>query len=87
MNTSTTDYHVNLSVQDFGLGIAKENQRYVFDRFYRVSGATELTYPGLGIGLYVSREIIERQGGSIWVKSETGKGSTFGFTLPVKEKA
>lgn len=87
VNTSATNQHVNLSVQDFGLGIAKENQRYVFERFYRVAGAIELTYPGLGIGLYVSREIIKHQGGSIWVKSEKGKGSTFGFTLPVKEKA
>ncbi len=83
VNTSATNHHVTLSVQDFGLGIAKEQQPYVFERFYRVTGATERTYPGLGIGLYISREIIKRQGGSIWVTSEKGKGSTFGFSLPV----
>jgi signal transduction histidine kinase len=87
VKTSATNQHVTLSVQDFGLGIATEKQRYVFERFYRVAGATERTSPGLGIGLYVSREIIKRQDGSIWVKSEKGKGSTFGFTLPLKEEA
>jgi signal transduction histidine kinase len=87
VKTSATNQRVTLAVQDFGLGIAKEKQPYVFERFYRVAGTTERTHPGLGIGLYVSREIIKRQGGSIWVKSEKGKGSTFGFTLPLKEEA
>ena len=86
VNTSATNHHVTLSVQDFGLGIAKEQQPYVFERFYRVAGAIERTYPGLGIGLYISREIIKRQDGNIWVTSEKGKGSTFGFTLPVEDE-
>ncbi len=86
VNTSASNHQVTLSVQDFGLGIAKEQQPYVFERFYRVAGTTERTYPGLGIGLYISREIIKHQGGSIWLTSEKGKGSTFGFTLPVEDK-
>jgi signal transduction histidine kinase len=84
VKTSATKQQVTLSVQDFGPGIAREIQPHVFERFYRAADATERTHPGLGLGLYISREIIERQGGSIWVISEKGKGSTFSFTLPVK---
>ena len=84
VKTTATNHHVTLAVQDFGLGIAKENQPHVFERFYRVAEDTKQAASGLGIGLYLSREIIRRQGGSIWVKSEKGKGSTFGFTLPLK---
>jgi PAS domain S-box-containing protein len=73
--------HVTLCVQDFGVGIPKENLQQVFERFYRVSGNE--TIPGIGLGLYISAEIIRRQGGTIWVESELGKGSTFCFSLPV----
>jgi PAS domain S-box-containing protein len=75
--------NVIASVQDFGIGIAKEHQDKIFDRFYQVTDPEEKTYPGLGIGLYLSREIIERHGGSMWVESEKGQGATFYFTLPV----
>lgn len=71
------------SVTDFGIGIARENQKYIFDRFYRETEAHAITFPGLGLGLYISSEIVKRQGGEIWVKSEKGKGSTFSFSLPV----
>lgn len=71
-------------VQDFGVGIPKEKQDKVFQRFFRVSGPGKETYPGLGLGLYISSEIIRRQGGKIWVESKVGKGSTFCFALPVK---
>jgi PAS domain S-box-containing protein len=73
--------HVTLCVQDFGAGIPKESHRQVFERFYRVSGNE--TIPGIGLGLYISAEIIRRQGGTIWVESEPGQGSTFCFSLPV----
>ncbi|WP_121810664.1 PAS domain-containing sensor histidine kinase [Mucilaginibacter kameinonensis] len=75
---------VVVSVQDFGIGISKEKQSRVFEQFYRVSGAKQHTFPGLGLGLYISSEIIKREGGRIWVDSEEGKGSTFYFALPVK---
>lgn len=78
--------HVSLCVQDFGIGIPKEKQRHVFERFYRISGPKQDTYPGLGLGLYISSEIIKRQGGRIWVESEQGKGSSFCFTLPLTRK-
>ncbi len=73
---------MTLAVKDFGVGISKEKQEKVFERFYRVSGPKYNTFPGLGLGLYISSEIIKRQGGKIWVESRIGKGSTFYFTLP-----
>ena len=76
--------HVQLCVEDFGVGIPREKQARVFERFYRVSGPKEDTYPGLGLGLYISAEIIKRQNGKIWVESQKGKGSRFCFSLPIK---
>lgn len=84
---------VEISVQDFGIGIKKEQLEKVFDRLYQVTDPEEKTYPGLGLGLYISKEIVERHKGKIWAESEgkhTSKekrGSTFYFTLPKKEKA
>ncbi len=74
--------HIKIAVRDFGVGIPEDKQDKVFEQFYRVSGPKEDTYPGLGLGLYISSEIIKRQGGRIWVESTVGKGSTFYFTLP-----
>jgi PAS domain S-box-containing protein len=79
---SSTKTEAKVSVQDFGVGISKEKQHQVFERFYRVSGFKENTYPGLGLGLYISSELIKRHNGHIGVESEKGKGSTFFFTLP-----
>lgn len=73
-----------VSVQDFGIGIADTKQHKVFERFYRETGEEEITFPGLGMGLYVASEIIKRQGGRIWVESKKGNGSTFYFSLPIK---
>ncbi|MEP6595054.1 MAG: ATP-binding protein [Ginsengibacter sp.] len=71
------------SVKDLGIGIAKEEQDKIFERFYRVSGKNLHTYPGLGLGLYLSKEIIEKHIEKIWVESEEGKGSVFYFSLPI----
>ncbi|HYT37390.1 MAG TPA: PAS domain S-box protein [Ktedonobacteraceae bacterium] len=79
--TSEQDSAV-VSIQDFGIGIDREHQGNIFNRFYRVSNPEEKTYPGLGIGLYISHEIIKRHGGDLTVVSEKGKGSLFRFTLP-----
>jgi signal transduction histidine kinase len=75
---------VTISVEDFGIGMSKEVQQQIFERFYRVSGTEANTFPGLGLGLYISTEVIRRQGGRIWVTSEQNKGSVFGFFLPYK---
>jgi PAS domain S-box-containing protein len=68
------------SVQDFGPGIDPKYQMRVFEKFFQVPGYNA---EGSGMGLSISKEIIEKQGGKIWVESEVGKGSTFGFKLPM----
>ncbi|BAU54420.1 PAS domain S-box protein [Mucilaginibacter gotjawali] len=84
--TTINDNELTLCVQDFGIGIAKKNLNKVFEQFYRVSGEMQHTFPGLGLGLYISSEIIKREGGRIWVTSEEGKGSTFCFALPIANR-
>ena len=54
----------------------------VFEQYYRVSGDEQTVFPGLGLGLYISSQIIERSKGKIWVTSVLDKGSTFYFSLP-----
>lgn len=71
-----------ISVKDNGIGIAETKQRKIFDRLYQVTDPKEKTFPGLGLGLYISKEIVERHHGKIWVKSKKGKGSIFSFSLP-----
>lgn len=72
---------VRVSVQDFGPGMPKNHLPMLFERYYRVD-ATSVQNSGLGLGLYISAEIIKLHGGEIGVESEHGKGSTFWFTLP-----
>ena len=71
-----------VSVSDKGPGIHPEKLPYLFDRYYRVD-SSGMQYSGLGLGLYISAEIIKRHNGEIGVDSELGKGSTFWFTLPL----
>ena len=72
-----------VSVQDFGIGIDRRHHERIFERFYQVSDPEEKTYPGLGIGLYISREIVERHRGRLWVESSKGNGATFFVALPL----
>lgn len=74
-----------VSVQDFGIGVSKLEQKKIFEKLYQVSDDTEKTFPGFGMGLYISSEIINRHKGNIWVESKKGKGSTFYFTLPLEK--
>lgn len=71
------------SIQDSGVGIPKEQQKHIFDRFFRGSNIRTLETTGTGLGLYIARAFIESSGGKIWFKSEMGKGTTFFFTLPI----
>lgn len=71
-----------VTVQDFGIGIPRDRQEKIFNRFYRVE-EIERSFSGLGLGLYITNEIILRHDGKLWVNSEQGKGSTFGFEIPL----
>lgn len=75
-----TDQEVSVQVIDEGMGMSREQQEKVFTRFYQVEGTSKMT--GLGLGLYLSKEIVTRHGGHIGVTSELGKGATFYFSLP-----
>ncbi|HEV2412751.1 MAG TPA: ATP-binding protein [Candidatus Saccharimonadales bacterium] len=80
------DGGVQVSIQDFGVGIAPEDIPHLFERFYRSSRISS-TIPGLGLGLNISKTIIESLGGRIWVESTLGKGTTFHFSIPLKAEA
>ena len=83
----TDDDCVLFTVRDFGIGIPADKTERVFEQYYRVSGSKEHTFPGLGLGLYISSEIIKRSGGKIFVNSIEGKGSEFCFLIPKKNEA
>ncbi len=85
VRTEKIKQNLVISVQDFGIGISKEQQGKIFNKLYQVSDSTERTFPGLGLGLYISKEIIVRHKGKIWVESRKDKGSTFFFTLPLSK--
>lgn len=72
-----------ISVIDGGIGIAEENLDRVFDRFFRVNGLEVAHVAGAGLGLSISKSLVEAHGGKIWAESAAGKGSTFRFTLPL----
>jgi len=71
-----------VTVQDFGIGIAPEDIDRLFDRYYRVDNAG-MRFDGLGLGLFISSEILKRHQGTFWIESEPGKGSLFCFSLPL----
>jgi PAS domain S-box-containing protein len=72
---------VIVSVQDFGIGIEEKDLTRLFDRYYR-SDNTQMRFDGLGLGLFISAEILKRHNGSLWIESKLGEGSTFNFLLP-----
>ena len=76
------DNNLYIGVKDFGIGMAKEHQDKVFNKFYRVE-ETSLRFQGLGIGLFICAEIIDRHNGTIGVNSKPGEGSEFYFKIPL----
>lgn len=82
VETYTKNNSVFVSVKDYGIGIPESDLENIFSRFYRVNGVSQ-NFSGLGIGLFISKEIIGRHDGTITVQSEEGTGSTFTLSLPV----
>jgi PAS domain S-box-containing protein len=85
VNSIAEENHILVSIQDFGIGIAKENLSNLFDRYYRVDN-TAMRFEGLGLGLFISSEILKRHKGNFWIESEPGLGSTFFFRLSLSNE-
>jgi signal transduction histidine kinase/GAF domain-containing protein len=83
VDVSRREHAVRFSVADRGLGIPQSEQRRIFDKFYRVDPNLTRGVGGTGLGLYISRELVRRMNGTIWVESREGEGSRFSFELPV----
>ena len=77
---------VRMSITDTGIGIAPENQETIFEEFRQVNTDHTKKPEGTGLGLTLTRKFVELHGGKIWVESAVGEGSTFTFTLPVKQE-
>jgi signal transduction histidine kinase len=77
-----TNGMLQISVKDTGIGIAKENQEKIFAEFYQVDSSYSKKYKGTGLGLPLTKKLVELHGGTIWIESELEKGSTFSFTIP-----
>ena len=75
-----------MEIEDHGIGLTPEDQRQVFDRFYRASDGRSLREQGSGLGLAIVKDLVEAHGGQIGVTSQLGVGSTFWFTLPSAEE-
>ena len=84
VNLSMTedDTYFIIEITDTGIGVPSDEKDKIFDEFYRASNARQVERDGTGLGLSISKEMIERHGGKMWVVSQEGQGSTFGFTLP-----
>ena len=79
---SSVDHTIKLNIKDSGLGIPKNQQDKVFNKFFRAKNVVKIDVVGLGLGLYIAKRIVERLKGKIWFESEEKKGSTFYLELP-----
>jgi two-component system CheB/CheR fusion protein len=83
VNAQATHNEILVQIIDQGIGIPAEALPNLFQKFYQINGSSTRIRGGLGIGLYITKQIVEAHGGQIWVESELNKGSTFSFTLPL----
>ncbi|HTG56463.1 MAG TPA: PAS domain S-box protein [Niabella sp.] len=77
---------VRVTVQDEGPGIATADQEKIFEKFFRSGTKVMSTYQGMGLGLYITAQIIQKHGGELGVQSEDGRGAAFSFTLPIRKE-
>ena len=80
----TKDKMVYFEIRDNGIGIPKEDQKFIFQKFFRASNVLKYQTRGTGLGLFISKKIIQRSGGKIGFQSEENKGSKFWFSIPIK---
>jgi signal transduction histidine kinase/CHASE3 domain sensor protein len=85
VNVEQRGDHVVTAVCDRGIGIPADEIQQVFERFHRGRQVSSTNYGGLGLGLYITKQIVERHGGTIWVDSKEGAGTTFYFSLPTEQ--
>jgi signal transduction histidine kinase len=86
VRAALTGHQVIISVADTGVGMSQDEQREIFDPFFRSSMAVKTAVPGAGLGLSIAKAIVEAHGGTITVKSSPGQGSTFTVTLPDSDR-
>jgi len=86
INLKEKGKEIEFSIRDTGIGIPKDQQNRVFTKFFRGYNAIKMETEGSGLGLFITKNIIEAHGGKIWFESEEGKGTTFYFTLPIVQK-
>jgi len=77
--------NIRVTVEDYGIGIPQADIENIFNKFFRVTSNKRDTFSGMGLGLYVSEQIIHAHHGTIWAESVEGKGSVFSFSLPINE--
>jgi len=87
IKASVVDAHLEITVSDTGIGIPSDKQTRIFESFEQVEGGMERTYGGTGLGLAVTKRLVQLHGGELGVKSTLGVGSQFTFTLPISEEA
>jgi signal transduction histidine kinase len=76
---------IQTTITDTGLGIPADQQEHMFQKFFRVEASDRRDIPGTGLGMYITKQFIEAMGGKLWFESETGKGTSFHFTLPIAD--
>ncbi|MBI1662844.1 MAG: hypothetical protein IS860_05030 [Nitrosopumilus sp.] len=82
MNVESKEKEIEVSISDNGIGMPKDKQEGLFQKFYQVDTSHTRKHGGSGLGLSICKGYIEDMGGKIWVESEAGKGTTFFFTIP-----
>ncbi len=82
----TVKHNLSIQISDNGIGISREDQKYIFDKFYRAGKGDFKTVKGMGLGLYYVKQIVNAHGGEIFLNSQPGKGSTFTINIPLNNE-